>query len=279
MIPAQFDYHRPATLDEAVRLLAQSEDSKVLAGGHSLLPAMKLRLAQPKTVVDLGRIADLRYIREQNGRVAIGAMTTHFEIETSALLLNKCPLLPELAPHIGDVQVRNKGTFGGSLVHADPAADWPAAVLALEAEFEIAGPSGHRTVRAADFFVEMMQTAVEPNEILCEIRLPITPQSVAYAKFAQKASGFAITGVAAVVNKTNGRVSVGITGVAPKPYRATTVEELLRGKPLSAESIRTAAAKAADGVEPLNDIHASAEFRAHLARVYCERALARAAGR
>jgi len=279
MIPAQFDYHRPATLDEAVRLLAQSEDSKVLAGGHSLLPAMKLRLAQPKTIVDLGRIADLRYIREQNGRVAIGAMTTHFEIETSALLLNKCPLLPELAPHIGDVQVRNKGTFGGSLVHADPAADWPAAVLALEAEFEIAGPNGHRTIRAADFFVEMMQTAVEPNEILCEIRLPITPQSVAYAKFAQKASGFAITGVAAVVNKTNGRVSVGITGVAPKPYRATTVEELLRGKPLSAESIRTAAAKAADGVEPLNDIHASAEFRAHLARVYCERALARAAGR
>src|SRR6266581_5061936 len=179
MIPSQFDYRRPTTLDEALRLLSQSEDSKVLAGGHSLLPAMKLRLAQPKTIVDLGRIADLRYIREQNGRVAIGAMTTHFEIETSALLLNKCPLLPELAPHIGDVQVRNKGTFGGSLVHADPAADWPAAVLALEAEMDLIGPDGRRTVMAGDFFVEMMQTAAQPNELLSEVRVPRTAKTVA----------------------------------------------------------------------------------------------------
>src|SRR5712664_3088280 len=141
MIPSQFDYHRPTTLDEALRLLAQSEDAKVLAGGHSLIPAMKLRLAQPNTIVDIGRITELSYIREQDGTIAIGAMTTHFEIETSALLREKCPLLCAVASHIGDAQVRNKGTFGGSLVHADPAADWPAAVLALDADFEIVGPN------------------------------------------------------------------------------------------------------------------------------------------
>jgi carbon-monoxide dehydrogenase medium subunit len=277
MIPSQFDYHSPTTLDEALRLLSQSEDAKALAGGHSLLPAMKLRLAQPKTIVDLGRIADLSYIREENGRIAIGAMTTHFEIESSALLRDKCPLLPELALHIGDVQVRNKGTFGGSLVHADPAADWPAAVLALNAEFEIAGPNGRRTVTAPDFFVEMMQTAVQPNEILREIRVPVTPKSVAYAKFAQKASGFAIAGVAVLVNQQARTASIGITGVAAKPYRATAVEKHLQGKELSAELIRAASIKAADGIDPLNDIHASAEFRAHLAQVQCRRALERAA--
>src|SRR6266446_10824752 len=241
MIPSQFDYHRPTTLDEALRLLSQSEDAKVLAGGHSLLPAMKLRLAQPKTIVDVGRIADLNYIREQNGLIAIGAMTTHFEIESSALLNDKCPLLPELALHIGDVQVRNRGTFGGSLVHADPASDWPAAVLALDAEFEIAGPNGRRTVRAGDFFVEMMQTAVQPSEILCEIRVPKTTKSVAYVKFAQKASGFAIAGVAVVIDRPNKTVRVGITGIAPKAYRATGVEKELNGKVLNDEIIRLAA--------------------------------------
>src|SRR6266481_8202291 len=250
MIPSQFDYHRPTTLDEALRLLSQSEDAKVLAGGHSLLPAMKLRLAQPKALIDLSRVAELNYIREENGRIAIGAMTTHFEIESSALLKDKCPLLPELSLHIGDVQVRNKGTFGGSLVHADPAADWPAAVLALNAEFEIAGPNGRRTVKAADFFVEMMQTAVQPNEILREIRLPVTPKSVAYAKFAQKASGFAIAGVAVLVNKQARTASIGITGVAAKPYRATAVEKHLEGKELPAELLRAASPRAAAGLAP-----------------------------
>ena len=273
MIPASFDYHRPTTLDEAVNLLAQNEDAKVLAGGHSLLPAMKLRLAQPKTIVDLGRVAGLSYIREQDGRIAIGAMATHFDIESSELLRQKCPLLPEIAGKIGDVQVRNKGTFGGSLVHADPAADWPAGILALEAELEIAGATGRRTVHAADFFVEMMQSAVQPNEILCEIRVPITPESVAYVKFAQKASGFAIAGVAAVVRRQDRTVAIGVSGVAPKPYRASAVEKKLRGKDFLDDSIRNAAAGAADGIEPLNDIHASAEFRAHLARVNCRRAL------
>jgi len=278
MIPTSFDYHRPDTLDEALRLLSQGEDTKVLAGGHSLLPAMKLRLAQPKTIVDLGRIAELNYVREHDGRIAIGAMTTHFEIETSALLREKCPLLPAVASHIGDAQVRNKGTFGGSLVHADPAADWPAAALALDADFEIAGPNGLRKVRAGEFFVEMMQSAVQPNEILREIRVPITSKTVAYEKFAQKASGFAIAGVAVFLNRQERIAAIGITGISPKPYRATAVEEELRGKVWTPELLHSASLKAADGAEPLGDIHASAEFRAHLACVYCQRALARAAG-
>src|SRR5438876_11794897 len=274
MLPAPFDYQRPKNLDEAISLLSQNEDAKVLAGGHSLVPAMKLRLAQPKMIVDISRLADLSYIHENGNTIAIGSMTTHFEIESSSLLLDKCPLLSEVACQIGDVQVRNRGTFGGSLVHADPAADWPAAALALDAEFEIAGPAtGRRKVKAAEFFVEMMQTAVQPNEILCEIRVPVTAKSVAYVKFAQKASGFAIAGVAAVLDGPNKTVRVGITGIAPKAYRATGVEQELNGKDLSAETIRRAAAKVIDEVEPLNDIHASAEFRAHLAQVNCRRAL------
>ncbi len=273
MLPAPFDYQRPASLAEAISLLAKNEDAKVLAGGHSLIPAMKLRFAQPKIIVDIGRIAELNYIREQDGTIAIGAMTTHFEIESSALLRERCPLLPEVARQIGDAQVRNKGTLGGSLVHADPAADWPAAVLALDAEFDVAGPNGRRTVRSADFFVDMMQSAVQQNEILCEIRLPLTPKSVAYVKFAQKASGFAIAGVAALVDKRNNTVAVGITGIAPKAYRATAVENALRGKELTRKMIDEAVTKVIEEIEPLNDIHASAEFRAHLAQVNCRRAL------
>ena len=277
MIPAQFDYQRPQTLADAIALLGSTEDAKILAGGHSLIPAMKLRLAQPKTVIDISRLSELSYIREQDGAIAIGAMTTHYAIESSALLKEKCPLLPEVAAQIGDVQVRNRGTLGGSIVHADPAADWPAAILALDAEMDIAGPDGRRTDRAADFFVEMMQSAVQPNEILVEIRVPVTARSVAYAKFAQKASGFAIAGVAVVVDGNN--VRVGITGVAAKAYRAEAVEQALRGATLTTDKINAAAAKAADGIESLNDIHASAEFRAHLARVHTRRALELAASR
>ncbi len=273
MIPATFDYFRPHTLDEALSLLTNHEDAKVLAGGHSLIPAMKLRLAQPKSVIDISRVADLSYVREQDGRIVIGALATHYQIESSALLRDKCPLLSEVAPQIGDVQVRNKGTIGGSLVHADPASDWPAAILALDAELTIAGANGRRTVRATDFFVEMMQTAVQSNEILCEIRVPTTAKSVAYVKSAQKASGFAIAGVAAVVDKARRTAAIGISGVAAKPYRAAAVERALGGNALTMETVATAAAKAAEGVDPLGDIHASAEFRAHLARVNTRRAL------
>jgi carbon-monoxide dehydrogenase medium subunit len=273
MIPAPFDYFRPQTLDEALSLLTNHEDAKVLAGGHSLIPAMKLRLAQPKTVIDIGRVADLGYVREQAGRIVIGALATHQEIESSALLRDKCPLLSEVAPQIGDVQVRNRGTIGGSLVHADPASDWPAAILALDAELTIAGANGRRTVRAVDFFVEMMQTAVQANEILCEIRVPTTVKSVAYVKSAQKASGFAIAGVATVVDTARRTVAIGISGVAAKPYRAAAVERALAGNALTTAAVASAAAKAAEGVDPLGDIHASAEFRAHLSQVNTRRAL------
>lgn len=279
MYPANFDYARPSTIDEAVKLLAKHGDAaKVLAGGHSLIPAMKLRLARPRVVVDIGRIADLAYIREVGGRVAIGAMTTHVDIESSALLTQKCPLLPETAAHIGDVQVRNKGTIGGSLVHADPAADYPAAILALEAEIDLVGPRGRRTVRADQFFVDLLQTATAADEILTEIRVPTTSKAVAYVKTEQKASGFALAGVAAVMSPEG--VRVGVTGVAPKPYRASAVEQTLgRQKSLTPDAIALAAARAADGVRPLGDIHASAEFRAHLAQVNTRRALERALAR
>jgi carbon-monoxide dehydrogenase medium subunit len=280
MIPAAFDYVRPTTLDEALGLLARhGDEAKVLAGGHSLIPAMKLRLSQPKLVVDIGRIGDLRSIGERDGKIAIGALTTHYDIESSALLAGSCPLLPEVAGKIGDVQVRNKGTIGGSCVHADPASDWPAAMLALDADFEIAGPDGSRTVSAKDFFVDILTSAVKPGEILKSIQLPATAKTVAYVKFAQKASGFAIAGVAAVVDKARNGIAVAVTGVAAKAYRAAGVESSLRGVELSAATIATAAQKAADGVDLLSDIHASAEFRAHLARVQTKRALELAASR
>lgn len=268
MIPAPFDYARPGTLDEALGLLAKyGDDAKILAGGHSLLPAMKLRLAQPKILIDIGRLADLRYIRKEGEQIVIGALTTHYDIESSAHLKSDCPLMPEVAACIGDVQVRNRGTIGGSLVHADPASDWPAAILALDATLEVAGPKGRRTVKAQDFFVDIMQTAVGPGEILSAIRVPQTARTVAYEKFAQKASGFAICGVAVVAGKS---IRVGITGVAAKPYRATEVEKLLADKRTDAPE------HAAKGIDPLGDLHASAQFRAHLARVHTRRALERA---
>ena len=275
MYPAQFEYFRPTTIDEAVKLLAQhGDDAKLLAGGHSLIPAMKLRLAQPKAVVDLGRIANLSYIREAGGRLAIGAMTTHADIQASSVLRARCPLLPETASHIGDMQVRNKGTIGGSLAHADPAADWPAAILALDAELEIVGPRGTRTVQANRFFIDLLQTAIAQGEILTEIRVPATPRSVAYVKTEQKASGFALTGVAAIVD--GNAVRVAVTGVAATPYRATAVEQALADGPLTPERVVRAAAHTADGVDALSDIHASSEFRVHLAQVNAGRALTRA---
>lgn len=278
MHPAHFDYHRPATIDEAVALLTRhGDDAKLLAGGHSLIPAMKLRLARPKVIIDIGRIANLSYIREGGDRIAVGAMTTHGEIETSALLARSCPLLPETAAHIGDVQVRNKGTIGGCLAHADPAADWPATVLALEAEIDVVGPRGRRTLRADAFFVDLLQTAIAADEILCEIRVPTTSQSVAYVKTEQKASGFALAGVAVVVGPA--AVRVGVTGVAAKAYRATAVERALATRPFTAQAIAQAAARAADAVDALGDIHASPEFRVHLAQVNTQRALTRAVAR
>jgi len=279
MFPAPFDYYRPTTIAEALGLLAQhGDDAKILAGGHSLIPAMKLRLARPAVLIDMGGIKELNYIREQSGRIAVGAMTTHRAIEASALLLAKCPLLPEVASHVGDAQVRNRGTIGGSLVHADPAADWPAAILALDAELEIAGRSGRRVVRASDFFVGLMQTTVNADEVLCEIRVPLTGRSVAYVKTEQKASGFALAGVAVVADSKAGPARIGVTGVNATPYRARASEEALGQRP-DAAAIEAAAMHAAADTDALSDIHASAEFRRHLARVNTQRALSTALAR
>lgn len=279
MYPASFEYLRPSTINEALTLLSRhGDDAKLLAGGHSLIPAMKLRLAQPKVVIDIGRIGNLSYIRKTDGVIAIGAMTSHRDVVMSNLLQDRCPLLPETAASIGDVQVRNKGTIGGSLAHADPAADYPAAILALDAEVRVVGPRGERTITADGFFVDLLQTALAPDEILVEVRVPVTPLSVAYVKTEQKASGFALAGVAAVISPRG--VRIGITGVARAPYRARGAEDLLAGEgSMTREAIARAATHAADGVEPLGDIHASSDYRAHLARVNTRRALELAAKR
>lgn len=283
MIPQPFEYHAPKTLEEASRLVAQfGGEGKVLAGGHSLVPMMKLRLAAPKHLIDLGRLGDLKYIREHNSGIEIGALTTHFQIESSELLKAKCPLLPETAKEIGDAQVRNRGTIGGSLAHADPAADWPAAVLALDAEVRAVSTRGERWIAAKDFFVHLLTTTLEADEILAAVRVPSTTGSFgsAYLKLHHPASGYAMVGVAACMALDNSgavaQASVGITGVGPKAYRAGAVEEHLRGKPPSLKRITEAAAHAADGVDVNADIYASAEYRAHLARVYTRRALEKA---
>jgi carbon-monoxide dehydrogenase medium subunit len=283
MIPAAFDYRRPASLAEAAQLLAaHADDAKILAGGHSLVPMMKLRLATPTLLIDIGRLSELSGIREQNGMLMIGAGTTHYAVESSVLLQQRCPLLAETAAAIGDVQVRNRGTIGGSVAHADPAADWPAAVLAVGAQLNLIHAGGERMVHAADFFVDMLTTALESREILTELHVPVNPPRTggAYLKVAQPASGFALTGVAAQVtlaaNNTVQSVAVGVTGVSNIAYRASITERALQGQAATAEAIAQAAERATEGVEALSDIHASAEYRLHLTRVYTRRALQRA---
>jgi carbon-monoxide dehydrogenase medium subunit len=283
MIPAQFDYARVNTLDEALNLLAQNEDAKILAGGHSLIPAMKFRLIQPPLLIDIGRIKDLSYIREEDGQVRVGAMTTHYQIESSDLLKRICPLLPACAAQIGDLQVRNKGTIGGSLAHADPAADWPAAILALNAEMVAVSKNGERTIKADDFFVDLLTTALEPGEILREIRINPNGTSQAYVKMAHPASGFAVVGVAANLSlNASGEcrtAGIAITGVGAKAYRANGVETALIGAKLDDASLARAATHAGDGIDINGDLFASADYRRHLAEVYTKRAIAAAMGR
>jgi aerobic carbon-monoxide dehydrogenase medium subunit len=280
MIPASFDYIAPQTLDEALRALADhGEEAKILAGGHSLLPLMKLRLASPKLLIDLSRIAGLRGIRQQDDKIVIGALTTHYQIESSDLVKSKCPLLSQTAGMIGDVQVRNRGTIGGSLTHADPSADWPAAVLALGGELKLKGPKGDHWIAAENFFLAPMTTAIESTEILTEIRVPILSRRCgsAYLKMAQQASGFALVGVAAWLRLDRSRqleeIGVGVTGLGAKPFRPRAVEERLRGSKLTAKLIEESASQVAEGSDPLEDIHASAKFRAHLAQIYTARAI------
>ena len=282
MYPAQFDYHSPASVQEAISLLGRlKDDAKVLAGGHSLLPMMKLRLAQPKHLIDLRKVPGLSGIKEDGGAIAIGALTTHYAVESSSLLKQKCPLLSEAAGTIGDPQVRNMGTIGGSLAHADPAADYPAAVIALGAELVAEGPKGKRTIKVDDFFKGLLTTALQPEEILVEIRIPSWPAGtgMAYMKFPHPASRFAVVGVAALVTADGKKVGVGITGAGTKATRARGVEAALAGKTLDAATIRAAAEKAADGVDVQADLQGSVEYKTHLLKVYCRRALEAALSR
>jgi aerobic carbon-monoxide dehydrogenase medium subunit len=284
MIPSAFEYLAPTTLQEALSLLSTHKDeAKLLAGGHSLLPMMKLRLAAPAYLIDLGRIPELAYIRDSDGRIHIGPMTTHFMVESSAMLRQRLTALPEAAGVIGDVQVRNRGTIGGSLAHADPAGDLPAVMQMAEAQFKVIGPGGERTVSVEQFFVDLLTTALGPDELLTEIQLPLPPArtGTGYLKVFQKASGFAIVGVAARVTlgadgRTCQAARVGITGVAAKSFRARSVEQGLEGKGLDDATISAAAEHASDGIDPLSDLHASGEYRLALTRVYTKRALLRA---
>jgi len=277
MIAQNFEYSAPGTLQEALQLLADGT-AKVLAGGMSLIPMMKLRLAAPEHLVDLRRVPNLKTISESSGQIHIGAMATHYDLESSTLLRERCPLLAEAAAHIGDVQVRNMGTIGGSVSHADPAADYPASLLALGAQVRLLRAGGERTLSLEDFLIDTFTTAAEPGEIIREIIVPAEePKTgVNYQKMLQPASGFAIVGVAARLRKANGKISlarVGVTGLAPCPFRAKSVEAHLENSAGADDDIRQAAALIASGIEANTDIHASAAYRKQMAQVYAVRAL------
>src|SRR5215831_1167662 len=283
MYPAQFDYHTPGTVQEALAMLGQySDDAKLLAGGHSLLPAMKLRLSQPKHLLDLRKVPGLTGIKEEGGMLVIGAMTTHYAVETSPVVKSKCPVLASTAGLIGDPMVRNMGTIGGSLAHADPAADYPAAIIALGAEMVAEGPRGKRTIKADDFFKGLLTTALADDEILTEIRVPAAAANVksAYMKFPHPASRFAVVGVAAVLTMDGGKISkasIGITGAGTKAVRAAGVEGAIAGKAADAASIQAAAEKGADGVDVQADLQGSEEYKKHLLKVFSKRAIEAAA--
>ncbi|HTS51403.1 MAG TPA: xanthine dehydrogenase family protein subunit M [Bryobacteraceae bacterium] len=283
MIAQNFEYQAPGSLKDALGLLAQ-EDTKVLAGGMSLIPLMKLRLALPGQLVDIGRIADLNFIHEEGGMLRVGATTTHYQVESSPLVRSRCPLLAEAASNIGDIQVRNMGTIGGSIAHADPAADYPASLLALEARVSLISSKGKRDLPIADFFVDTFTTALEPGEIVQAVIVPMEDQTVgtSYQKMVQPASGFAIVGVAARIRKSGGKIAmarVGVTGLSGKPYRATAVEKALEGTAGSPSDIQKASTQVAADVDANSDLHASADYRKHLAQVYTMRALGIAASR
>jgi len=314
MYPAQFEYHAVGTVKEALDLLARhKDDAKLLAGGHSLIPAMKFRLAQPKHVIDIRKVSALSGIKEEGGTLVIGALTTHYAIESSSIVKAKCPVLASVASQIGDPMVRNMGTIGGSLAHADPAADYPAAIIALGAEMVAEGPKGKRSIKADDFFKGLMTTALAENEILTEVRIPACGPKVgcAYMKFPHPASRFAIVGVAAVLTMDGGKISkasvgvtgagtkavrakgdaavltmdggkiskasVGVTGAGTKAVRAKGVEAAITGKAADAASIQAAAEKAADGIDVQPDLQGSVEYKTHLCKVFAKRAMEAAA--
>ena len=278
MIAQPFEYHAPESVSEALKLLGSLENSRVLAGGQSLIPMMKLRLSGPAHLIDLGRIAELHYIAQTNGSIRIGAMSTHQQVATSETLRKSCPLLAEAAGHIGDVQVRNLGTIGGSVAHADPAADYPAALQALRAQVRVVGPGGERTISIDDFLIDAFSTALGEGEIVSEIIVAADRAGVgsAYRKLQQPASGFSVCGVAAQLGVAGGKITharVGVTGVASRAYVAKGVEDALAGQPANAATLAAASEHAAEGVDPLSDLFAAPDYRAHLARVEARRAL------
>lgn len=286
MHPASFAYFAPSSLPEALDLLAQhGDEAKLLAGGHSLLPAMKLRLAQPGCLIDLGQVPGLRGVRRAGDSLAIGALTVHADVAAAELVRQHLPGLAVAAGSIGDVQVRNRGTIGGSVAHADPGADFPVILTALDASFVLVSPSGTRTVAAEDFFVDFFTTALGSNEVLTEIRVPVPAAGVgsAYAKLPHPASGYVVVSAGALITRgpdgtcTAGRVALG--GVSSTPLRAAATEAALRGQSLTPDVIAAAAARAAEGAEPDGDLYASAEYKRHVATVYAGRAIEAAARR
>jgi carbon-monoxide dehydrogenase medium subunit len=279
MIPAPFEYYSPRSLAEAITFLAaHRDDVKILSGGQSLLPLMKMRLAKPGYVLDIGRIPGLDAITADGDQLTLGAMVTHAQIEASELLKSRCPLLPKTATTIADVQVRNRGTIGGSIAHADPAGDLPAAILALDAEIKVAGPNGERLIKADDFFLGLLMSVLEPDEIVTAVRVPVTgTDKTSYLKAAPRSSGFAVVGVAVRIGLDAAglcsRSAIAITGVADKAYRADRVERMLAGKKLDGQVVIEAAAEAVHNLDVIDDINGSAEYRTNLTQVYTARAI------
>jgi carbon-monoxide dehydrogenase medium subunit len=275
MIPAPFDYQRAGSVDEAIELLAaHGDDAKLLAGGHSLLPLMKLRLAQPTVLVDIGRIGDLSYVEDGGGTVRIGALTRHHDVASSDLVREQAPLLAEVAGQIGDPQVRHRGTIGGSIAHGDPASDLPAVLLALRGTLVVRGPGGEREIAADDFFTGFLETALAPDEVLTELRVPAVPGvGWAFEKFNRRSQDWAIVGVALALTNGAGGPGVGLVNMGSAPLRAAGVEDALR----SGSGAADAAARADEGTEPPGDLNATPDYKRHLAQVLTRRALEAAA--
>jgi carbon-monoxide dehydrogenase medium subunit len=280
VIPARFDYEVAESAEHALSLLGEREDAKLLAGGHSLLPAMKLRLARPSLLVDLGRLRELSYVSEAGDRIAIGALTRHKDVRDAPLLQEHCGIVSYVAGQIGDPQVRHRGTIGGSLAHGDPASDLPSVILALDAELVVRGSGGERTIPASEFFTGVFETAIGPAEMLTEVRVPKLAPSTgwSYQKQARRLQDWATVAVAAVVERSNGSIgkaSIGLTNMGATPLRATAAEGAVSG----GASIAEAASRAAEGTDPPSDLSASGEFRRHLAEVLTKRALEEASAR
>ena len=282
MIPAAFDYTRVNSVDEAVQALAEhGDEAKILAGGHSLIPLLRLRLAFPSVLVDIGRVDEMRGVRDDGDQLVIGAATTHDEVMNDDLVRQHCPVIADVVGHVGDPQVRHRGTFGGGLSHGDSAGDLPALALALDATFVIAGPGGRRQVPASDFFVDYLQTALGPDDVLVEVKVPKLGSGWGhdYQKFSRVAQAWAIVGSLAIVRRDNGSIGearVGLTHMGTVPLRATRTEQALAGA--SPDAIGDACDLAAEGTSPPEDLNARADYRRHLARVLTRRAVENALG-